>query len=305
MRQQGNKQYAVGVDVGGSHVCSAVVDLTAGQITGEPCVTPMDSKSDASQILEALVSNIIQVVSKSGVGQCISGVGLAFPGPFDYVHGISTVHGVEKFERIFGLDVRSSLYSRLCSHGIGDFKFVNDASAFALGESAAGAAKGVSRVVAITLGTGVGSGFVADGELVETGEEVPAFGWVYHLPFEGGIVDEAFSTRWICRRYAELGGRAVSGAKEVADRCACGEKAAKALFEEYGARFAAFAAPVLKRFRAEMLVLGGNISRAYGHFGPALEKGLEQASCGVRVRTSALLDHAAMVGAASLFSHEK
>ena len=204
----------------------------------------------------------------------MEGVGLAFPGPFDYLNGISKVNGVGKYERIYGLDLKTSLSSRLRSHGMDSFRFLNDASAFALGECAGGAGRGADRVVAITLGTGVGSGFVCGNRLVESGDEVPENGWVYCLPFEDGIADEAFSTRWICRRYEELSGMEIAGAKEVAARCAAGDRNAADLFSEYGRRLAGFIAPLLAGFRADMLVLGGNISRAWPFFGPELEKGL-------------------------------
>ena len=292
--------YAVGVDVGGSHVCSAAIDLGKGKRISEPCVTPLDSRSDATEIIDALSENIGKTIMAVGAGH-VAGVGFAFPGPFDYVHGVSTVSGVGKYENIYGLDISASLYARLSHLGVGSFRFVNDASAFALGEYAAGAAAGVRNMAAFTLGTGVGSGFVADGRLVESGPDVPAYGWVYHLPFEGGIVDEAFSTRWICRRFKELSGEAVCGAKDVADRCRAGDKTAIGLFVEYGTRLAEFAAPVLERFGADMLVLGGNISRAYEFFGPSLEKGLLDRGCMTLVRTSVLLDEAAMTGAAALF----
>lgn len=300
MMEQNRARYAVGVDVGGSHSCAAVIDLLSGNMVGSPCISPLDSKAGAEDIVSSLTGNIAAAIESSGVDS-VEGAGLAFPGPFDYVHGISTVQGVGKYDRIYGLDVASCLFSTLYDHGVRDFRFVNDASAFALGEFAAGAAKGAGRAVALTLGTGVGSGFVAEGKLVEGGDEVPAYGWVYHLPFEGGIVDEAFSTRWICGRYAELTGTEVSGAKDVADRCACGDDKALRLFREYGERLASFAAPVLMRFKADVLVLGGNISRAYGYFGPELEKGLSESGCRTDVRTSVLLDRAALYGAASLF----
>ena len=300
MKPQKDNRYAVGVDIGGSHVCSSVIDLETGRQVTEPFSSMLDSGANAGGIISALAENIRASIEMSPSGG-IAGAALAFPGPFDYVHGISIVHGVGKYDRIYGLDIASSLYTKLSDAGIRDFRFLNDASAFALGECISGAAAGKRRAVAITLGTGVGSGFVEDGHLVEKGDEVPAYGWVYHLPFENGIVDEAFSTRWVCRRYQELTGAAISGAKEAVDRYHCGDKAAKQLFEEYGRRLAEFVAPVLSRFKAEVLVLGGNISRAYGIFGPFLEDGLAKAGCGTAVRTSALLDNAAMIGGATLF----
>ena len=297
--KQSKEKYAVGADIGGSHISAAVVDLGSGKMIGTPVEVPVDSTGGADYILDTFARCIGAVIEASGLK--VKNIGVAFPGPFDYANGISTVFGVSKYECIFGLDIRSSLSARLMKFGKVRFRFVNDAAAFALGESFGGAARGVGRVMALTLGTGLGSGFVADNALVESGEFVPENGWVYNLPFDGGIADEAFSTRWICRRYEELTGEEIKGAKEVADRCAT-SAAARRLFDEYGSRLAAFAAPLIIRFGAGMLVLGGNISRAYGHFGSVLEKGLADAGVAVPVKVSALMDKAALVGAAQLFA---
>ena len=293
-------RYAIGSDVGGSHIYSAVIDLETGCTVGNPIITPIDSKASAETIVSTLSSNILSTKKSSGIKGNIAGAGIAFPGPFDYEHGVSLIGGVGKYDSIYGLDLAASLYSRLYSHGIQSFKFLNDASAFALGEYTFGATKDYNRVVAITLGTGVGSGFIADGKLVEDGNEVPAFGWVYHLPFEGSIVDDSFSTRWICKRYEGLTGEQVTGAKDVADRYSCDENA-RMLFEEYGFRFGSFIIPILEKFHADALVIGGNISRAFRLFNPSLEKVFAEADCRIPVFTSALLDKAASTGAASLF----
>ena len=161
MSLQKNMRFAIGVDVGGSHVCSAVVSLATGEIAGCVSEAPLDSGADAAAILDILSSNILQSLEPVEDGT-VEGVGLAFPGPFDYPNGISKVNGVGKYERIYGLNLKTSLSSRLRSHGMDSFRFLNDASAFALGECAGGAGRGADRVVAITLGTGVGSGFVCE-----------------------------------------------------------------------------------------------------------------------------------------------
>lgn len=294
-----NNNYAVGADIGGSHICSAVVDLTTGGLCSEPVVTNVDSRADATAIIGAWQSNICTTVK--AFGKRVANVGLAIPGPFDYENGVSLIAGVDKYENIYGLDVRLSLAERLYDAGIRNLRFVNDASAFALGECLGGAARNDSRVVALTLGTGVGSGFVAEHRLVESGDEVPYKGWVYHLPFETGIVDDAFSTRWVCRRYFELTGENVAGAKEIALRCDSGDDNARRLFDEYGRRMGEFVLPLLKRFSSHTLLLGGNISLAYRHFGPSLERTFKNHGYNVDVRVSALLDRAALIGAASLF----
>ena len=272
MAQSAHNRYALGVDIGGSHVCSAVVDLATGQLCGEPHTDKVDAAAGARTIAGAWAANIRRTAAASGIG-CIRCAGFAFPGPFDYERGISLIRGVRKFERIYGLDVAATLYPLLRECGTEEFRYVNDAAAFALGECLGGVADDAERVVALTLGTGVGSGFVAGRRLVTSGDEVPANGWVYCLPFEGGIVEFP------------------SGDEPAVPR----------LFDEYGERLAAFAAPVAERFRADMLVLGGNISRAYPLFGPAMERRLEADGHRIRIGPPARPDHAALIGAASLF----
>ena len=299
------ERYAVGVDVGGSHVSCSVVDLQKISIVaGSTVRCDVDNSAPASEILSAWSEAIRQSVALSGV--CTTSAGFAFPGPFDYRKGVSTIRGVEKFENIFGLDVASSLRSRL--HGVGGgnganiehLAFVNDAAAFALGESMGGAARGAENTMVLTLGTGFGSGFVSRGRLICSGDRVPPNGWVYCLPFEGGIADDAFSTRWFRRRYAELTGENLPGAKEIADR-ANDTPAAGCVFEEYGRRLASFVAPIAERFDAGIIVLGGNISLAFPLFSPAMNDTLTRLGCTVPVKPSTLRDSAAVTGAATLF----
>ncbi|MGN1232836.1 MAG: ROK family protein [Candidatus Cryptobacteroides sp.] len=292
-------KYAVGVDVGGSHVCSAVVEVESGAVCSGPCITPIDSRAEAHVIIDALKYNLLKTFE--AFGRSVPDIGFAFPGPFDYDRGVSLIRGVAKYESIFGLDVNTTLVSELYPEaGEVRMRFVNDASAFALGESLYGAAKDADKVVALTLGTGVGSGFVSGGKLVTDSPDVPANGWVYCLPFEEDIVDAAFSTRWIVKRYQELSGKLVSGAKDVADLFES-DSAARRLFNEYGTRLARFSSEVMGKFGSHTLVIGGNISRAWPLFSEAAMEEFERLGFDAEVRVSQLLDRAALAGAASLF----
>lgn len=291
-----DKKYAVGVDIGGSHITSAVVDLENGQIVGEPVTTDVDHTSPAEVIFSAWTDNLRLLLSEAGHN--VRQIGMAFPGPFDYDKGISWME--HKFPAIKGMDIGQTLSARLLEFPGLTFKFVNDAGAFALGESSFGAAKGIDKVIVLTLGTGVGSGFVAGGKVFREGDTVPEGGEVWNLPFHDGIVDEAFSTRWVVGRYKELTGHQVDGAKDVAMRVEFDE-AAKQLFSELGYRLAEFTIPWLKKFDSTTLVLGGNISRSLPIFMQPLQRAYGQAGMTVSVKGSALLDKAAMLGAASLF----
>ena len=76
------------------------------------------------------------------------GIGIAIPGPFDYTRGIAAIHGVRKFDALFGLDLKEEI-KRVCSLPV---VFLNDASAYALGEYYGGAAQGVRGVWSLQSG---------------------------------------------------------------------------------------------------------------------------------------------------------
>lgn len=292
--------YIIGADVGGSHISSCVVDLASGSIIpGTHSREPIDSHASAGEIVAGWVRCLERSVSASP--DSVSGMGFAFPGPFDYDKGISLIEGVDKFEHMFGLDVGASIAARMVGSCL-PMRYVNDASAFALGEYMGGCARGKEKVVCLTLGSGVGSAFLENGRVVTAASGVPENGWVYCLPFEDTIVDDSFSTRWFVRRYASLTGRVVDGALPVA-RAAAQDSVAKGLFDEYGRRLAAFTAPLCRDFGCPDLVLGGSITGSFDLFAPALKQELARIGSPVEVHVCSLGDSAAMVGGASLFAN--
>jgi len=290
------KKYAVGVDIGGTHISSAVVDLSTGELCAEPHSTDIDQDRSAEEIFSAWTKNLRLTLAESPTP--VSLIGMAFPGPFDYEKGVS--HMEHKFADINGLNVGEILSARMLEHRGLEFRYVNDAGAFALGESFFGAAKDMKRVLVLTLGTGLGSGFIDNHKIVRTGGKVPEGGEVWDLPYGGGIADEAFSTRWIVKRYKELSGRDVKGARDVALRHGFDDEA-KVLFNEFGWRLADFTIPLLKDFECTNLLLGGNISRSLNLFINSMKHRYGQSDMDVDVKASTLLDKAAMLGAASLF----
>lgn len=290
------KNLALGVDVGGSHVCSAVIDIETGTIVGEPITTDVAHTEPADVLFAAWADNLTQCLTAAP--EPVTRIGMDFPGPFDYVNGISQME--HKMPHIKGLSVADELRKRMKNSENLEFKFVNDANAFALGEAYFGGAKDADRVIVLAIGTGLGSGFIANHQIVETGDTVPTDGEVWNLPYGEDIADAQFSTRGVVARYEKLTGVKMPGVKEIAERFATDE-AARQTLESFGWELADFAAPLIQQFMCKDILIGGNIARCLNLFGPKMEERFKELGMEVNIRPCTLVSDAAMMGAAALY----
>lgn len=287
---------ALGVDVGGSHVCSAIIDIETGTIVGEPFVTDVAHTEPADVLFAAWADNLTRCLAAAP--EPVTRIGMDFPGPFDYKNGISQMD--HKMPHIKGLSVADELRKRMPNSENLEFRFVNDANAFALGEAHFGGAKDVDRVIVLAIGTGLGSGFIADHQIVEEGDTVPPEGEVWNLPYGDDIADALFSTRGVIGRYEKLTGETLPGAKEVAMRFDT-DPAARQTFESFGWELADFTAPLIQKFLCKDILIGGNIARSLHLFEPKMQERFREVGLEVNVRPCTLLSDAAMMGAAALY----
>ena len=181
------------IELGGSHVSAARVDLATRAGPGR--VTRISFRPDASraELIDSIVGAACSIAVRGDL------IGVAAPGPFDYERGVCKVRGLAKLEALYDVDVRSELAAALGPARRASF--LNDAEAFVLGEGWVGAARGHARVVGITLGTGLGSGFLADGRIVAGGPTVPPGGNLHLAPFRGEPVENTISARGILPRH--------------------------------------------------------------------------------------------------------
>ncbi|MDR0692249.1 MAG: ROK family protein [Prevotellaceae bacterium] len=295
-----SKRILAGIDVGGSHMSFALVDTLGGTVVNEGVRDiKMDAGGSISSLLDAWKSLFDDLFTFEN-HRAIKGVGVSMPGPFDYCNGIAQISGVQKFDAIFGLNLKQSLLQMLEGR-VTDVVFENDATCFALGEYYAGAAKGSKRTLVVTLGTGFGTTFLIDGKAqTEAGEAIPPNGYLYNVPFAASIADDYFSTRWFVSRWKEkTGGKIVSGVQEIAALAGQGDASALSIFEEFAENLSEFIFPWLKKFNPDMWVLGGNIARASSLFIEPLKNKLRKLGHHVPLITScALWDKAPIIGAA-------
>lgn len=294
-----HSQIALGADIGGSHIYCAAIDLSTHKIIpGTAREEKINNQAPADEILngwsKALLGSLSAVDSSRLVG-----IGFAMPGPFDYAKGIALFERVEKFESLYGLNISEELRSRMQLGEDIHFRYINDATAFAIAEAWVGKAGNFDKMIALTLGTGFGSAFVDKGIPVTDGDTVPEMGCVWHLPFNDGIADDSFSTRWFTRSFFDRTWKRVEGVKEIVDQLNT-EPAAAILFEEYGSNMGHFLAPWIRKFDAKVIVIGGNITGAYNLFGHHLLEALKNEQLDVQVLLSDLKEDAAVMGGARL-----
>jgi polyphosphate glucokinase len=147
----------LGIDIGGSGIKSALVDVTTGQLVTERqrVETPQES---TPQAVGALVAQVVRDLGWDGQ------VGVTFPAVIS--HGVArTAANVDKSWIGTNAD---EVFTELTGR---DVTVLNDADAAGLAEVRFGAAKGVGGVVILlTFGTGIGSALLLDGKLVPNTE---------------------------------------------------------------------------------------------------------------------------------------
>jgi len=291
------KRYLVGIDVGGSHVTAALIDAeTFEMLPQSEARRHIDTCGEVDAVLSAFTDAVR--ASAGDLWDNVEGIGLAFPGPFDYPNGICLITPEQnKFTKFYGVNVKQELAERL---GFAKpIKFLNDAAAFAIGEYFAGGAKGSARSLVITLGTGFGASFLAEGRPVVTGGLVPEGGELWDQPFKDGIADDNFSTRGLVKAWKAASGEDAAGVKAIAQLARDGDSRGVAVFSTFGAELAEFVAPWFAKFGVDRFVIGGNIANAWDLFVPAFEEALQAHGVnGVTVKPSQLGENAQIVGAA-------
>lgn len=152
-----DKPYVIGIDVGGTNTVVGIVDKR-GQILLSGSIKT-SKHSEVEDYLDELAELINDLVKQTTTKEQIKGIGAGTPngnyftGSIEFAPNLNW-KGVIPFAQM--LEDRVGIPVAL----------TNDANAAAIGEMTYGAARGMKDFIVITLGTGVGSGIVVNGQLV-------------------------------------------------------------------------------------------------------------------------------------------
>jgi glucokinase len=280
----------IGIDIGGSHITAGIVDLQTRKLVKDSLIRRhVNSKGSAEEILDAWVKVIEQLFSTFPLIQ--KKIGIAMPGPFDYEEGTCLIKGVDKFERLFNLNIKKLLAEKL-QIADSDILMMNDASCFLKGEVFGGAAVNCDDVIGITLGTGLGSARFHSGQTFE--------GHLYASSFKDGTAEDYISNRWFLKRYNEITGRTVKDVKELSEKIAA-EPQIKKLFTDFGQNLGEVLSKYAKEHGCKTIVIGGNITNAWDLFFPETKNILAMLPKKVEIKKALLGEEGALTGAASLW----
>lgn len=266
--------YRIGIDFGGTNIAVGLVDKDMKIVEKKSRPTNRGRSVDLMVLDMAEICR--ELLESNGLTLAdVENIGIATPGTVN-----STTGEVESYH---AMGMVNYPMSKLLSEYLGfdKIKLANDANAAAYGESLAGAAKGASEAIMITLGTGVGGGIIIGGKIyegfnfsagelghtviVKDGEPCPCGRrgcWEQYASATGlirltkkAMTENKNSLLWqVCEgNIDKVNGKTVFDASDMGDECA------KEVIEEYYSYLALGLTNMINIFQPEILCIGGGI----------------------------------------------
>lgn len=281
----------IGCDIGGSHISTALVDLNINEVVGKSFFRKsINSHASPDEIIDLWCSCIESSVQSAGVQ--IGKIGIAMPGPLDYEKGICLIQNQDKYEQLYGLNLKDLIANRLLIP-VDDIAMINDASSFLQGEMLAGAGSGYAKSIGLTLGTGLGSAIYANHTAIDAE--------LWNYPYFDGIAEDYLSTRWFTKSYYDLSGDTVDNVKDLL-AIDTQRELILGLFDTFAKNLSEFIFNLLYKESPEVIILGGNITKAENLFVDKTVAALVAKGCTVPVKIANLGEMSAIYGAAGIWN---
>ena len=190
-------------------------------------------------------------------------VAVSAPGPFDFESGTGQMR--HKLASLYGVSLRERFAAVLPGVPV---VFVHDLTAFAAGVLARWPELGGQPFACATLGTGLGYAVVSGGKVLLNDRQTP-YRPLWNCPYEDGICEDYVSAAAFLRE-AERMGYAFDSVKALANE-AENEPRLQAVFDAVGRHFGTCIRQAQARDRFAVLVIGGQIARAFGRMRAAFE----------------------------------
>lgn len=285
------------VDVGGTDIKTGVVD--AGGALADVAHQPTPG---GPGVIEAIIDAAEAHLAQVRRARTVEALGLVVPGIVDDERGVAI--------RSENLGWRDVAFLDLAQARLGvPVGFGHDVTAAGLAETSVGAAAGVRDAAVVVIGTGIAATLVTDGRPIRSGGYAGELG--HSIVADGpacvcgarGCLEAIASTAALARRYTELTGTAVDGAREVLARATAGEEVARQVWQAGTRALAAGLRQLAAVTAPEVIVLGGGLSKAGESLLGPLRAQIDRTFPPLRIprlRQTTLGGYGGLVGAAQL-----
>ena len=279
----------MGVDFGGT-------TITAGTVTGNGEILAIHTVStDRDRPPDALFETICGAAGEVSRGVTPAAVCLGVPCPAG--PGIDRLAMIENIPSLEGYPLRPLVEERF---GI-PVVLENDANCMAFGEHRAGALRGCSHGVCLTLGTGIGCGIIIGGALYRGAGNYAGEIWNIPRP-DGGLIEDRVSIGGLRALSRAILGEEI-GTRGLYERYLAGDSGAALVFARFGEAVGEVAVMIMSTLDPERIALGGGLSRTFEAFRDAMVRTVAKtwgAEGARRIIRAELSGRAAVIGAAAL-----
>jgi glucokinase len=291
-------EYSIGLDLGGTNLRAAAIDR------GGNLLRQVAGHTQYSEGREALMRDMVEAIAflrdEQGAPG-LAGTGVVVPGFISLEEGV--VRNCNNIPALENFPIREQLSQSLNAPVI----LENDANAAALGEQWMGAGRGVSDLVLLTLGTGIGGGIICDGKMVRgfmgMGGEL---GHITVYPDGNpcgcgnrGCLEKHASATAVSAM-AKLLGYGDITAKQVYEHAVAGDDKAREIFACAGEALGIALAMLVNTFNAPLYLLSGGGIGAWEFFAPAMLAEARRRSFTFRT-TNTRVEKAQLGGLAGLY----
>ena len=285
------KRYVIAIDAGGTFFKSAIISEEAEVLEGSLLTVPANNDATPDIVREGYRNTLTaQLANAKAAGIEISAVAIDTPGPFNYEEGFSMMQ--HKFKAIYNIPLRPWI-----QEVVGDLPvtFIHDSAAFLSGEMWHSPYGDYKNAAGVMIGTGLGFATMHDGIVLRKPDGSPLYS-IWAQPYgDGKIAEDFISGRGIAARYKD----GAKNAKEIEFLAKEGDIDALKTYADTGRILAEIIAPYLNIVEAEILILGGQISRGLPLFEKELREGLAGVPTLKRITKSERLEFSHMFGAAA------
>jgi glucokinase len=304
------EKYAIGSDIGGTRTKIGLVNITTGQVL-DIRVSPTETKN--AHLFEQGIGDAIHdlKVKADEMDVSLSGVGIGVSS-FVFADGtVDSTYGFMEFMEDYPLaNIIQKQYDLPC-------RIDNDARLVALGEALYGEGRGVDRVLVLTLGTGLGIGFVVNqqldghlpyghmgGHITITQNNIPCYcgkmGCLESLVSASGIIETAKRENW-----QEKNNEIPFTVESIFSSAEAGNALSIRIIDDFISHLKTGIGNYINLYAPDKIILGGGVAKGLK---PYLSRLKEDILLGpykryeTQIVLSKLEEHAGILGSAALFN---